>query len=133
MSKINESADGLKKTFESLKSPLKSLVNDILAMNEGAEALNQAFVQNGIRLDEMADAVARSASGVIRLGGKITDVSSTMIQIASGARRNVIATEEQVSKIFAAIKILGGSSSDLVENFGNVGISINQIGTNLED
>ena len=133
MLEINESADGLKKTFESLKSPLKSLVNDILAMNEGAEALNQAFVQNGIRLDEMADAVARSASGVIRLGGKITDVSSTMIQIASGARRNVIATEEQVSKIFAAIKILGGSSSDLVENFGNVGISINQIGTNLED
>jgi hypothetical protein len=38
----------------------------------------------------MSDAVSRSAAGVIRLGGSISDVGKTMNEIAEGSRRNVL-------------------------------------------
>jgi hypothetical protein len=78
-------------------------------------------------------AVANAASGVIRLGGDITNVSDTIIQIAEGSRRNVIATEEQVSKLYASSKILGTEAGVLVESFGEVGYEVSQIGPNIEE
>jgi hypothetical protein len=84
-------------------------------------------------MDEMNDAVSRAAAGVIRLGGDISDVNTTMAGIAEGARRNVIATEDQVSKLYAASTILETTSSSLVEKFAEVGYETSQIGVNLED
>jgi hypothetical protein len=130
---INDSYDELKKTLESLGSPLDIILTAIGDMYDGADKLNNAFVQGRTRLDEMADSVAKSAAGVIRLGGDISDVNNTIIGIASGARRNVIATEEQVSKLYAAYAILGTTSKELVENFAEVGYETSQIGVNLEN
>jgi hypothetical protein len=122
----------LKKTFEDLGKPMDQILNAIGNMYSEADKLNNAFLQGRTRLDEMNDAVAKAAAGVIRLGGDISDVGNTMIGIADGARRNVIATEDQVSKLYAATTILGGSTKDLVDSFDSVGISVSQIGTNLE-
>lgn len=122
----------LKKTFEDLGKPIDQVLNAIGNMYSEADKLNNAFLQGRTRLDEMNDAVAKAAAGVIRLGGDISDVGNTMIGIADGARRNVIATEDQVSKLYAATSILGGSAKDLVDKFDSVGISVSQIGTNLE-
>jgi hypothetical protein len=122
----------LKKTFEDLGKPMDQILNAIGNMYSEADKLNNAFLQGRTRLDEMNDAVSKAAAGVIRLGGDISDVGNTMIGIADGARRNVIATEDQVSKLYAATTILGGSTKDLVAKFDDVGISVSQIGTNLE-
>ena len=122
----------LQKAFEAASKPADRIADAIGEMSDAAEKLNNAFLQSRTRLDEMNDAVAKAAAGVIRLGGKISDVNDTMIGIADGARRNVIATEDQVSKLYAATRILDGSTKDLVENFANVGIGVSQIGTNLE-
>jgi len=122
----------LKKTFEDLGKPMDQILNAIGNMYSEADKLNNAFLQGRTRLDEMNDAVAKAAAGVIRLGGDISDVGNTMIGIADGARRNVIATEDQVSKLYAATTILGGTTKDLVDSFDSVGISVSQIGTNLE-
>jgi len=127
------SAKDLKKTFEDLGKPMDQILNAIGNMYSEADKLNNAFLQGRTRLDEMNDAVAKAAAGVIRLGGDISDVGNTMIGIAEGARRNVIATEDQVSKLYAATTILGGSTKDLVDSFDSVGISVSQIGTNLEN
>jgi len=127
-----EDFENLKKSIESLKSPVDLILESMADMFEEAESLNRAFVQGRTRLDEMADAVARSAAGVIRLGGNAAQAASTMAEIAEGSKRNVIATEEQVSKLFAASTLLETSSSTLVENFASVGIEASQIGTNLE-
>jgi hypothetical protein len=124
--------EDLEKSFEKLGKPIDQILDAIGSMYSEANKLNNAFLQSRTRLDEMNDAVAKAAAGVIRLGGNINDVGDTMIGIADGARRNVIATEDQVSKLYAATTILGGSTKDLVENFDNVGISVSQIGTNLE-
>jgi len=129
---LNESYDNLKKTFESLGSPVDKILQSIEDMANAGDALNASFVAGRVRLDEMNDAAARSAAGIIRLGGSITDVSTTISGIAEGSRRQFLATEDQVSKLYAATQILGGTSAQLVENFGNVGIEVSQIGTNLE-
>ena len=122
----------LQKAFEDASKPVDRILDAIGNMTDEAEKLNNAFLQSRTRLDEMNDAVAKAAAGVIRLGGDISDVGNTMIGIADGARRNVIATEDQVSKLYAATTILGGSTKDLVAKFDDVGISVSQIGTNLE-
>ena len=129
---INDSYDELKKTLESLGSPIDKILTAIGDMYDGADKLNGAFVQGRTRLDEMADSVSKAAAGVIRLGGDISDVNNTIIGIASASRRNVIATEEQVSKLYAASTILGTTSKELVENFAEVGYETSQIGVNLE-
>ena len=127
-----EDFENLKKSIESLKSPVDLILESMADMFEEAESLNRSFIQGRTRLDEMADAVARSAAGVIRLGGNAAQAAATMAEIAEGSKRNVIATEEQVSKLFAASTLLETSSSTLVENFASVGIEASQIGTNLE-
>jgi hypothetical protein len=128
-----EDLNNLKKSIESLKSPIDTILEAIGDMYQGAEDLNRAFLQGRTRMDEMADAVARSASGVIRLGGQIGDVSATMADIARASQRNVLATEEQVSKLYAASKVLGKDSEAIVRSFAEVGIETSQIGTNLEE
>jgi hypothetical protein len=129
---LNDSYDELKKTFESLGSPIDKILKSIEDMANAGDALNKSFIAGRTRLDEMNDAAARSAAGIIRLGGSIEDVSTTISGIAEGSRRQFLATEDQVSKLYAATQILGGSSEDLVETFGSVGIEVSQIGTNLE-
>jgi len=127
-----EDFENLKKSIEGIGKPIDRILESMGDMFEQAEELNKAFLQGRTRMDEMADAVARSAAGVIRLGGDAAAASRTMAEIAEGSKRNVIATEEQVSKLYAATTLLGGTSKDLVNNFAEVGIEASQIGTNLE-
>jgi hypothetical protein len=124
--------ENLKNSIEGLKTPIDKILESIGDMYQGAENLNNAFLQGRTRMDEMADAVARSAAGVIRLGGSIEQVSSTMADIARGSERNVLATEEQVSKLFAASQIIGKDTETIVRNFAQAGVEASQIGTNLE-
>ena len=127
------SAKELKESFERLGQPIDEILNAIGNMYQEANRLNEAFVQGRTRMDEMSDAVSRAAAGVIRLGGDISNVSVTMASIADGSRRNVIATEEQVSKLYAAATILETTAGSLVEKFAEVGYETSQIGPNLED
>ena len=123
----------LEETFKTSKNLVENIFDTIGKMYDETEKLNNAFLQGRTRLDEMADAVSRSAAGVIRLGGSISDVSNTIIKISEGSRRNVIATEEQVSKLFAASRMLGKDANTLVSSFAEVGYETSQIGPNLEN
>jgi methyl-accepting chemotaxis protein len=127
------SAKELKESFERLGQPIDEILNAIGNMYQEANRLNESFVQGRTRMDEMNDAVSRAAAGVIRLGGDISNVSTTMASIAEGSRRNVIATEEQVSKLYAAATILDTTAGSIVESFAEVGYETSQIGPNLED
>lgn len=126
------SFDDIKKAFESYGKPIEKVLEAIGGMYGEASKVSRAFVDGRVRLDEMNKAAADAAASVIRLGGNIGDVGNTMVEIAKGSQRNVIATEEQVTKLYAASEILEKSVSGLVEGFGDVGIGVSQIGENLE-
>jgi len=128
-----EDIDKLKKSVESLASPLEQAAKAMDSMFDLSERLNKSFLMGRTRMDELGDAISRAAAGVIRLGGDAASAAATMEGIAEGSKRNVIATEEQVSKLYAASKILGSDVGTLVERFAEVGIETSQIGTNLEN
>lgn len=128
----NDSNEKLSASIKGLANPLEKALDAVADMLQQSDLLNASFVAGRVRMDEMADAVTKTAAGVIRLGGKIGDVSKTMSEIAEGSRRNVIATETQVGKLYAASEILGITTKELVEDFGKVGIETSQIGPNLE-
>jgi len=123
----------IKKELDSYASPLEKITISLDEMFKHADKINRAFVAGRVRIQEMDLAVANSASGIIRLGGSLEDVSTTITQIAAGSRRNVIATEEQVSKLYASSKILNTDATLLVDTFAKVGYETSQIGPNIEE
>ena len=124
---------GIKDTVEKLGKPFETIAETIGLMVAGTDRLNSNFLQGRTRIEEMNVAIAQSVAGVTRLGGSITSVVETLEGIGAGARRNLIANEETVSKIFAASKILGTDAKTLTEAFGSVGYDVSQIGVNLEE
>lgn len=124
--------EGMAERLGDMLNPIKALTDAMVGMYDEADKVNRAFVAGRMRMDELMQATSRAAAGVIRLGGDISDVSETMIGIAEGSKRSVIATEEQVSKLYAASKILGKETDYLVESFANIGYETSQIGPNLE-
>jgi hypothetical protein len=132
MADINDSLDGFQEAANKFKNPLGSMAETIGLMVAATDALNKSFVQGRVRIEEMNVAIAQSVASVSRLGGSITDVVRTLDGIGAGARRNLIANEETVSKIFAASQILGTDAKTLTEAFGQVGYDVSQVGVNLE-
>jgi hypothetical protein len=125
--------NSLGESLDKLKNPLGAVADAISSMVSAANLLNKQFVQGRTRIEEMDVAIAQSVAGVTRLGGKLENVVSIIGGIADGARRNLIANEETVSKIFAASQVLGTDALKLSEAFGTVGYDISQVGANLEN
>lgn len=132
LDQTNIQAEKIKSELDSWSSPIEKILKSLESMIEMADDINSAFVGGKTRLQEMDTAAANAAAGVLRLGGGIEDVKDTIIGIAEGSRRNVIATEEQVSKLYASSKLLNTSASFLVDSFGKVGYETSQIGPNIE-
>lgn len=129
----DEGLKKLKETFEGLTSPISSINDGIMTMVAGSNALNKNFALGRTRIQEMNLAYAESSVQVIKLGGTLDDTLTTMTEIASASRRNVIENKEVVGELYAASKILETTTSTLVNNFKDVGYETSQIGDNLEN
>jgi hypothetical protein len=81
----------------------------------------------------MQIAISSSVASITKLGGGIMDVTKTMEGIAEGSRRNVIATVDQVSELYASSEILQTNALALTKNFAEAGYEVSQIGDNVED
>ena len=103
-----------------------------LGISEGSAKINKAFGQTRQRIVEIQTAIADTSPGIARLGGNVNDVTNTISELAQASRRNVIANGEDVDKMFAAQKILGGSIKGIADSFLNVGVGISQIPKELE-
>jgi methyl-accepting chemotaxis protein len=101
-----KSLEDIAKLLNDIASPLQSVASAISNMIVEADSLNRAFGGGRVRIEEMNYAIKDSVSSINKLGGDISDVTTTMAGIAEGSRRSVIATEEQVSKLYASGQIL---------------------------
>lgn len=108
------------------------IANAAERMSSYATEINKTFGQGRQRIEELSRAIEDAQPGIDKLGGNISDVSNIMTGVAEASRRNVIANSEDVSKLFAATKILGGSAKELTESFAKVGISLEQFPKQLE-
>jgi hypothetical protein len=113
------------KEFDFVKSQrsLSKFTNDIIA----------AFTQGRERVSELQTALANAIPGVTKLGGEIKDVSEIIQSVAVESRRNVVASTEEIEKLFAASKIIGIVPQKLSKDFLDVGIGIAKIPEALEE
>ena len=131
------SSDDIGSFGENLKKMLNIGVRDfadaITRLTDGANQINKTFTQGRQRIVELQQSIADAVPGVNRVGGSLQDVTSTINKIAEASRRNVIANSQDVEKLVAANKVLGEDAEVLTNAFLDVGMSVSQIGPQLED
>ena len=98
-----------------------------------AREVNNTFGQSRERINEIKVALTDALPSIVRLGGDLGDVGQTIGQIAEASRRNVVANTEDVQKLYATTKVIGGSVKEIADGFLNVGVGIEQVGKQLED
>lgn len=98
-----------------------------------AREVNNTFGQSRERINEIKVALTDALPSIVRLGGDLGDVGQTIRQIAEASRRNVVANTEDVQKLYATTKVIGGSVKEIADGFLNVGVGIEQVGKQLED
>jgi hypothetical protein len=82
----------------------------------------------------MQVAIGRANAAVTKLGGDTNDAIQTLQEISEATRRNVIAAEKDVSRLYAAKQVLGDYTSvrELVSSLTDVGIQFAQAGVEIE-
>lgn len=108
---------------------VKQIFKDIIG---GTTRINQTFTQSRERVQELGRAIADTVPMVNRLGGSSTDVVEIMDTIAKTTKRNVVGSGEEISRLFAAAKLSGTETKDLIDKYQNIGVQFTQIGTSLE-
>jgi hypothetical protein len=98
-----------------------------------AREVNNTFGQSRERINEVKVALKDALPNVVRLGGDLGAVGQTIGEIAEASRRNVVANAEDVQKLYASTKVIGGSVKEIADGFLNVGVGIEQVGKQLED
>jgi hypothetical protein len=130
------------------KSSIEQLKEDILAQLkvdagtfiESSDALaqysndvNKFFTQGRQRMLELQTSLADTTPVVARLGGGIGDVANIISKVAVESRRNVIASTEEVEKLYAAQQVLGLGADTLTKAFLDVGMGLETVGESLEN
>jgi len=147
--KINESAesigDALKRgnTLLNQLNEQKTRISDVTAnINNMAQAtltaydymvkLDKSMGTVKMRSEEMMQSFGGAVANITRLGGNYKDVYTTIENIAKASKRNVIESEEVLTKIYATSKVLNQDSGELVNAFKKVGYETKDIGENLQ-
>lgn len=134
-------ADDKKSSIEQLKEDiLAQLKVDANTFIESSDALasysneiNKLFTQGRQRMLELQTSLADTTPGVARLGGSIENVADIIGKVAIESRRNVIATSEEVEKLYAAEQVLGQGADTLTKAFLDVGAGLETVGDTLEN
>jgi len=116
-----------------LKVDAESFVKASNDLSKYATQINNVFTQGRQRIVELQTAIADTTPGITRMGGDITNVADIIGKVASASKRNVVATSEEVEKLYAAQKVLGLGADQLTNSFLNVGRGIETIGETLEE
>jgi len=91
------------------------------------------FTQGRERVFEFQRSIMDALPNIRRLGGDIGSTAKVIDEVAQASRRNVIANQEDVEKLYAASKVLGVSAKDLTDGFLNVGMGLEHISETLEE
>jgi hypothetical protein len=129
MGQMDELFDNLKKFIE----PLKTSASIFDQISDAVTATNNAFGESRTRVTEFSTSIADSVREVTRLGGSAQDVGNVIADIAEGSRRNMIATTETITELYAANQFLGKSVSQLTDAFSKAGMEASLIGERTVD
>jgi len=124
---------GLDSNF--LKEQIKEMTNftgALVALDVESSKLSKSFLLGRSRVNEFKGVIADTAPLVRRLGGDIGDIVQMVEETSTALARTVIFSPDVYEKLYAVTDLLGGSFKDLTKNFSDVGISITQVGGEVE-
>lgn len=101
-------------------------------IQESSIEVNKIFTQNRQRVSELITSIADATPQINRLGGSMGDVARIMGEVAEASNRNLIASTEQLEKLYAIDKVLGIEAKTLTNAFLDVGLSLQNIPDQLE-
>jgi len=116
-----------------LKVDANTFIESSDALSEYANNVNKLFTQGRQRMLELQTALADTTPSIARMGGSIGDVANIIGEVAVQSRRNVVASTEEVEKLFAAQKVLKLGADTLTKAFLDTGAGIETIGDTLEE
>jgi hypothetical protein len=128
--------DFLKKVSEFFKDAVpqtKDIANGLANMIGGAESLSKEFGIGRQRMSELMGAITDATPAVDRLGGNLKNAVETIEAVGKATRRNVVAGEKDVSKLFASSEVLGTQVSTIVDGFQEIGVEFTQVGGKIEE
>jgi hypothetical protein len=100
---------------------------------EGTDNINSRFTQSRQRVTEFSAAIADSIPMVERLGGTSKDAAKVIDDVAAATKRNVVASAEEVSKLYSIQQLTGTDAKTLVGTFQNIGVQFSQISNQVGD
>lgn len=124
---------GLSKALEQDPRGENALKNAQEALGQFSKSILQTFTQGRERIFELQRSLVDALPNIRRLGGDLSNVQSIISGVAESSRRNVVATTEQIEKLFVLEKLTGKSAKELSESFLNVGVGIESIPKALGD
>ncbi len=124
---------GLGKALEQDPRGENALKNAQEALGQFSKSILQTFTQGRERIFELQRSLVDALPNIRRLGGDLSNVQSIISGVAESSRRNVVATTEQIEKLFVLEKLTGKSAKELSESFLNVGVGIESIPKALGD
>ena len=116
-----------------LKVDAKTFIDSSDALAQYSNEVNNLFTQGRQRMLELQTSLADTTPAVARLGGGIGDVANIISKVAEESRRNVIASTEEVEKLYAAQQVLGLGADTLTKAFLDVGAGLETVGETLEN
>ena len=90
------------------------------SLNQFSKNILQTFTQGRERIFELQRSLFDALPNITRLGGDLSNVQSIISGVAEASRRNVVASTEQIEKLYALEKIVGKTGGELAESFLNV-------------
>jgi len=131
--KVKSLTEALKQLYEEAKIGSDDITAGFANMVGGAEELIKQFGIGRQRMQELMGAVTDATPAVDRLGGNLKDAVETIEAVGKATRRNVVAGEEQVSKLFASSQVLSQEVGTIVESFSEIGVEFTQVGGKIEE
>ena len=116
-----------------LKVDTESFLKASGDLSDYSNKVNKFFTQGRQRIVELKTALTDATPNVTRLGGSMAEVAQIMEEVADASRRNVVATSEEVEKLYAASEVLKLNAGELANSFLDVGMGIETIGDTLEE
>jgi len=120
------------KLSESISLNMETIKKAVDELRNLSLSLSNTFGSTRTRFVEINQAVADSLPRITRLGGSSQDVLNTIGEVAAATRKNVLASSEDVEKLFSVGKLIGRSVDDIVGKFTDVGVNFTKVGKQLE-
>ena len=117
MQAAEQSPEEYKKSLIGSLDVATELASYVVEIQKSSIEINKVFGQGRERVGILMSSIADALPMVNRLGGSMADVAKTIGEVADASGRNVIASTEEVEKLYAAQKVLGISAKDMTNSF----------------